>query len=61
MCELANIMISIFLEEDSVFFNIDYRSAWDYTFTSESTINTQVLQLYDQGKRQIAVIEIRHL
>ena len=31
MCELANIMISIFLEENGVFFYIDYRNAWDYT------------------------------
>jgi hypothetical protein len=31
MCELANIMISIFLEENRVFFYIDYRNAWDYT------------------------------
>lgn len=55
MCELANIMISIFLEVDRVFY-VDYRSAWDYTFTLEPTTNNQVLQLCDQGKRQIAVI-----
>jgi len=56
MCELANIMISIFLEENRVFFYIDNRNAWDYNFTLEPTINKQVLQLCDQGKRQIAVI-----
>ena len=61
MCELANIMISIFLEEGRVSFYIDYRSAWDYTFTLEPTINKYGTQLCDQGKRQIAVIEIRHL
>jgi len=38
MCELENIMITIFLEEGGVFFYIDYRSAWDYPFTLETTI-----------------------
>jgi len=54
-------MTLIFLEEDRIFFYVDYRSAWAYTFTLEPTTHKQLLQLCDQGKRQIAVIEIRHL